>query len=430
MREEELYRRANERRTISEQSWAYLKAAQDVHDALEQPFDEEMVEYIIERFDHVRAGFAPARSHAKREGRTKEVPATASLRPEETERAAAFEEYLAYAANFDPNLHKFRDRVLGNRLLTAEQARAFVQSPAARFFGDPWFEFGGGSIPLTGHHATLQSIEHEREGQKVRHRAKVSVDPPGITENAERWTYEPAHKAIRPRPNDDIGNGEPLSFVDAEGRARTSWVWEKSLLDGLRRLSEKLAKRYLWENAQATMFVLTGEIPARPALRVSYEWKGAGVGSRALKASQGLVTLEVAPWVSAKTVDRAYRAAQKRILRRHNRPVQEKNLSLFRFVTQRLEPTGLFEDGKSRFPSGEEDMAEDELIRHGDYEKRPTGRELVREWDAQPWVKRNGWTYGGNSRTFWRDYNKTRIRLAYSAPPLRRSSGRRSKPER
>jgi hypothetical protein len=168
-----------------------------------------------------------------------------------------------------------------------------VQSPAARFFGDPWFEFGGGSIPLTGHRATLEGYERKREGHRVRHRATVSVDPPGIIEFAERWTHEPAHKVIRARRNDEVGDSEPLSFVNAEGRVQVSWVWEGSLLEELLRLSKKLAKRYLWESAQATMFVLTGEIPARPPLRVSYEWKGAGVGSKALKASQGVVTLEV-----------------------------------------------------------------------------------------------------------------------------------------
>lgn len=112
--------------------------------------------------------------------------------------------------------------------------------------------------------------------------------------------------------------------MNAEGQLQTSWVWEGSPLEKLRRVSEKLAKRYLWQSAQATMFVLTGNIPARPPLRVSYEWKAAGVGGKALKASQGMVTLEVAPWMSAKTVDRAYRTAQKRILRRHNRSIKRR----------------------------------------------------------------------------------------------------------
>jgi hypothetical protein len=358
-------------------------------------------------------------SQYKRPGRSESLEVKPTLRPEEVERAAAFEEYLAYAANFDQDLHRFRDSVLGNRLLTAEQARAFVQSPAARFFGAHRFEFGGGNIPLTGHHATRDNYERGREGEKVWSRATVSVDPPGITETVEKWTLKPLHKVIRQRRNDDVGDGEPLPFVDAEGRARTSWVWKESLLEELRRLSEKLAKRYLWEDAQATMFVLSGEIPARPPLRVSYEWKGAGVGSRALQASQGVVTLEVAPWVSAKTLHRAYRIAQKRILDHDNRHIMEKNLKLFRFVTERLEPTGLLEHGKPQPPPGEEWMTEDESIKHGTFEKKPTGPELVREWDALPWVQKNQWAYGENTGRFWRDYKHTKLRIAYSAPPLR-----------
>src|SRR5215217_5837425 len=186
MTEEELKREARKRRIISEQQWAFLVNEGDVEIALERAFDEEMVQYIIDRFDKIRAAFSATRSLAKPEGRTKEVPATASLRLEESERHRAFEEYLAYAASFDRDLHRFRDRVLGGRLLTAEQARALVQSPAARFLGDHRFEFGGGDIPLTGHRATLECYEREREGQRVRHRATVSVDPPGTTETAER----------------------------------------------------------------------------------------------------------------------------------------------------------------------------------------------------------------------------------------------------
>src|SRR5215203_1665007 len=133
MREEELKREAQKRRTIPEQSWAYLDDRGYVGEALERPFDEEKVEYLIKEFDSLADASPAARSRAKPEGRAKEIPVTVSLRPEEAERARAFEEYLDYAANFDQDLHRFRERVLGNDLLTAEQARAFVQSPAARF---------------------------------------------------------------------------------------------------------------------------------------------------------------------------------------------------------------------------------------------------------------------------------------------------------
>ena len=97
-----------ERRTIPQQSWAYLDDEGYVTEALERPFDEEMVQYIIEMLDKLAAASLITRNRAKPEGRANKVPITVSMRPEEAERAAAFEEYLAYAANFDWNLHSFR----------------------------------------------------------------------------------------------------------------------------------------------------------------------------------------------------------------------------------------------------------------------------------------------------------------------------------
>jgi hypothetical protein len=56
---------------------------------------------------------------------------------------------------------------------------------------------------------------------------------------------------------------------------------------------------------------------------------------------------------------------QQRILARDNRPIKEKNLKLLRFVTQRLEPAGLLEEGKVNVPPGEDWerwMKQDELL--------------------------------------------------------------------
>jgi hypothetical protein len=46
----------------------------------------------------------------------------------------------------------------------------------------------------------------------------------------------------------------------------------------------------------------------------------------------------------------------------NNRPSKEKNFKFFRFVVERLEPTGLLEVGKPRFPPREEEMTQDKLI--------------------------------------------------------------------
>jgi hypothetical protein len=141
MREEELKREAQKRRTISEQSWAFLVDEGDVEIALERPFDEGMVEYTIDRFDKFRAAFPVARNRAKPEGRTKEVPIAASLRPEEADRAAAFEEYLSYAGEAAP-----RKREAGRAVSLARGSSHHVRP----YRGDPSPSASAGVVRTEG----------------------------------------------------------------------------------------------------------------------------------------------------------------------------------------------------------------------------------------------------------------------------------------
>jgi hypothetical protein len=124
------------------------------------------------------------------------------------------------------------------------------------------------------------------------------------------------------------------------------------------------------------------------------------------------------PWVSAKTVHRAYREMQKRTLARDNRPIKERYLKFLRFVTQRLEPDGLLEEGKVNVPPGEDWerwMTQDELLAYGCYEKRPKGKDLVREWNRiYPKWRYQTSTGDLDTNRFWRDYNQTRARVARS----------------
>lgn len=352
-------------------------------------------------------------SRPKPVGRSQRVEFTPWLRPEEAERRATLEEYLAYAAGFDPDLRRFREKVLGGHLITPEQTRDLILSPAARFFDLSLFDNWG--IPIVGHTASLEDYRRERtEGWGFHHRATVSVHPPGITETVLRFSVEPPSSMGSAGAASEV-ELQRLAFVGEDGYVHEFTVWRRSLLDELRGWSEKLAKRYCWHPAQATMFVLTGEIPACPSLKTWYEPKRSMGGIHA-SIFQGVVTLEIAPWMSAKTVHRAYRDIQRRVLRGDNRPIKEKNLRLLRFVMERLEPAGLLEEGEP--PKDAEDwMIEPELVAYGCYEKKPKGRDLVREWDEQY----PDWAYHGDTRRFWRDYQHTRRRIAYPVtrrPPL------------
>jgi hypothetical protein len=93
--------------------------------------------------------------------------------------------------------------------------------------------------------------------------------------------------------------------------------------------------RYPWQPGEAEWFILTGEIPRVPALGHSFGVHVASHGNRAV------IHIDVEPWVSAERVTALYRDLQKAILRnRHNRPISERRLTLFRFVTEHADDEG------------------------------------------------------------------------------------------
>jgi hypothetical protein len=94
-------------------------------------------------------------------------------------------------------------------------------------------------------------------------------------------------------------------------------------------------------------------------------------------------------------VKKAYRKAQIKVMGTSGgTPPRSKNLKLFRFVTNRVEPTGT--------PG---------------YTRMPNGKGLVSEWnEAHP-----EWAYKDsvgdlNTRQFWRDYNRIRKTIAVGPP--------------
>ena len=168
--------------------------------------------------------------------------------------------------------------------------------------------------------------------------------------------------------------------MNERGRPRKVSVWDRSLLERLRGLSEALAQEYRWESAQSTMFVLTAEIPAIPPLKVTNHLKFTedivDATTSVPRHIDATITITASPWVPARTVRSNYRKAQTRILGSSGgKPPSERNLTLSRFVIERIqslsEPAA--EAIASRAP--------------GRATRMPKGEELVGEWnEAQPSV--------------------------------------------
>jgi hypothetical protein len=410
MNEEELKRRVSKRRKISERSWAFFLKRRFVEDALGIGDDEEAVNFILKQFDEHVEGFGERRSRKQTVDEDRDaVPV--SLSETERQRQAAYEEYVALRATYDDGTRWFRDSVLGDCLLTAEQARELIRSPAARFLEENTFEFAGGEIPLIGHHATLEDYERVEGGTdwEVRHRATVSVDPPGMTETVENMFDETPQRAPkRPRFRDGT-YGQALYYVNERGRARKVSVWEWSLLESLRDVSEWLAQEYRWEPGQATMFVLTGKIPAIPPLKVTGSLKSRSEiledTTRVPMHIDATINITASPWVPTGTVTRAYREAQTGILGSGGgKPPSVKNLQLFRFVIGRIQ-------------SLSEPAAEAIASRDPGRARMPEGEELVDEWNETypQWAYKT--SVGDlNTRQFWRDFKRIEKTIAVGPP--------------
>jgi len=291
----------------------------------------------------------------------------------ERERAAAFEEHVARIAANDFHVRRYRERVLGEKLLTSEQARALIHSPAAQVFSPRQFSNWG--IPLVGHAAELKEAEETlRDNRVVGGSFTVYVEPPGIERVISRGLRE-------------------LSFGDESGYAERITVGKGSVLGELVELADKLHATYPWESkADIVHFLLTGTVPAIPPVRMYYSQKRKPDSELSPGGFRhGTITLEVAPWISAKTVEAAYRDAKRQVSgNRKYRRLEEKSLKMIRFIAG--------------------------------YDKPPRGRRLLEAWNATEWVAKNpAWYYDpdkrGESSRFWRDYHRARRTLVYPKRP-------------
>jgi hypothetical protein len=263
--------------------------------------------------------------------------------------------------------------------------------------------------PLIGHRANLEYCLPVMDGDReVGHRARLSVDPPGITETVDNKFDEAPQHAPEKRRFKDGTYGQALYYVNEGGRARKVSVWDWSLLGRLRALSERLAQEYRWEPAQSTMFILTNEIPAVPPLKVGISWNATKVlypaTTSGLRHLDATILITASPWVPMATVTRAYREAQTKILgSRGGKPPSAKNLQLFRFVIERIQSLSepAVEAIASRAPGGA---------------RMPEGKGLVSEWN-QTYPK---WAYKTsgdlNTRQFWRDFHRIKKTIAVGPP--------------
>jgi hypothetical protein len=267
-------------------------------------------------------------------------------------RAEVLSEYLAKLAAINPEVVQFRNDVLTGELLTPEEARAFLSSPATRYLKrDTWQIYG---IPAR-HTATLLDESYGSTEDGSFHWVRLRTDPPG-----EEHTVS----IPNPQSNDSL-------YLAENGRDKRIAFWPSSVLGELRGLCKGLTKVHPWDIDQATWFVLTGETPfVRPIRAKKQEtWQTDG-------RAYTTISLTVQPWVPPEDVETVYRQLQKQVIGGAHGRVSDKNLNLLRFVIERA-------DGSGNLPKGEV---------------------LVKDWDKNWKHQRSEWCYGADTHRFWRDF--------------------------
>jgi len=180
----------------------------------------------------------------------------------------------------------------------------------------------------------------------------------------------------------------------------------------LTRIARRLARIYLWEPEDAAWFIVTGEVP--PVMPVR-----ARTRTRYTPGfSSGTIVLDVAPWVSAETVQKIYIEAQTKLRGRRAHKLEDRNLAVFRFVVERLEairPATLTSSRETHTPQSLKFLAMDEFgwpkMSKATKLVGPSLTELHGEWN-QKYPEGHDWHYK-SPKTFARDFRKTQKKISH-----------------
>jgi hypothetical protein len=297
MNESELRVRWEERLTtknekVLDELWQDLEEERYVDDALSEPERglEDLVEAAETRLKYWRIG----RGQEKPIGRSAHRPVEVELEPYEKECAETVSLYLAKKAANSPMVKRFRQERLGGKLLTTEEAEEFLRAELLK------------GLPDDPHsHSWIdQAFIHE-------------VDVAGLDSLLDFAV--PIDRSL-------VGLSQRLLFP-YEGESGTMYVGSK-IAKNYSKLCRHLVAIFPWHPYDAARFLLTGERPEVVPLELSYN------------RHSRVFTLNFAPWISEKTLRKAYRKCQKVVQGGDNRRMQERTLAVMRFVIKHTDDEG------------------------------------------------------------------------------------------
>jgi hypothetical protein len=277
---------------VLDELWQDLKDERYVDDALGEPEIglEDLVVAAETRLKYWRIG----RGHEKPVGRSARTPVEVELDRYEKECAEIVSLYLAKKAASSPKVRRFRQERLGGKLLTTEEAEEFLRRELLREESDD-----------------LHSPS-ELDWSSI-----VSEGDMGLEELLE---------FVVPIEMSAVGLSQRLLFPYEASGGR---VWSgKKIAKNYSELCLYLAALFPWHPHDAARFLLTGERPEVVPLELSYN------------SRRRVFTLNFAPWISEKTIRKAYRRCQIVVQGGDNRRMKERTLAVMRFVTEHTNDEG------------------------------------------------------------------------------------------
>jgi len=235
----------------------------------------------------------------------------AELHPYEARQASAYSELVAWAGTQMYSVQRAREQILGGSLLALSDAISLLQSPAATRFPRWLLEREG--VPLVGHAAAFEPRSPSEEGSIL-----IRVEPGDvILRTVERR----------------LSDYKTLEYPDEEGGIGGTRYVQFSVVDEIARAARALEGALPWDQVQAVGFVLCGMVPTIQPLKVGYRHITGPI-------EHATITIKAEPWLSAQTVEAAFRRAQKELLGRENRPLVGAGLDVLRFCIPRFIAAG------------------------------------------------------------------------------------------
>lgn len=241
-------------------------------------------------------------------------------------------EHFAKEAARHPEVRRFRREVLAGGTLTQEEAHRWLESEAVCTFSLPAFRDAG-----------IDPLHHE--SSLVSHKVESGVYHAEIRVEGRRalWKYDEPIDALQSSPSFGDGRQDTWIKTDKE-KIRVDYRVGSVFAALISAAWRTVLPGYPHGADMKVWFFLTDYFP--PVLAAEGSWMYSERATHRLAS----INLELAPWVSVDTVSGAFRKMQSELLKRHNRPISRRRLTLFRFVTAKTNEDGEVPTWRSLLP--------------------------------------------------------------------------------